>query len=637
MDFAFFLLIILAFHNSGQILTKKLKFSGPGEAFLFSTALGSILISAIITALVFSGTISSTVCWVILGVFFLVGWKNLLHLKQVLNIFSSPAQQSTEEDGLKNMAQSFLGLLVLLSIGLALAPAFATDALVYHLAVPKAFLQAGGLVNLPNNFYSFFPQQVEMLYLFALALGSDSLAQLTGLGVAFLLLLALWQYSKQKVGDSYAWLTPLIFISTPTFFSVATSAYVDLQAAAYIFLAFYSWENGCTRKQTSWFILMTLFAGAAVATKLTAVIILPLAFLGLVLHGRTHKNTSQTAGQCLMLILGSLLILSPWLARNYFFTGNPLAPFFMNIFGGEAGMNWDFARSQLQFQYFSSFGMGRGILDFLSLPINLTFFSELHSLKFDGKIGILYLLLLPALFGLNRRSYPAVIVFSVLLVFWFLQTQQVRFLAPAFAFLSVLLVTGLKQMFQKYSTGKKENFFLTAILALGILFNTSTIMKEWFHVNPLSYLLNKESREQFLTRQIRAYPSYQDANKMLSEKDKVLLIYMRNLGYLMDRPFYSDTFFESHTLTKIIDKGVYAADIINRFKARGITHALINFDYVFGKDSTLTIGERAIFKNFLNLHGKQLSTKNGFLLYRFMLDSKTGNQNKNSGFNFEGH
>ncbi len=124
---------------------------------------------------------------------------------------------------------------------------------------------------------------------------------------------------------------------------------------------------------------------------------------------------------------------------------------------------------------------------------------------------------------------------------------------------------------------------------------------------------------------------------MLSEKDKVLLVYMRNLGYLMDRPFYSDTFFEAHTLTKIIDKGVYAADIINRFKARGITHVLFNFDYVFGKDSTLTIGERAIFKNFLNQHGEQLSAKNGFLLYRFMLDSKAGNQNKNSGFNFEGH
>jgi hypothetical protein len=596
MDFIFFLLIILAFHNSGQILTKKLKFSRPGEAFLFSTALGSILISAIITALVFSGGISSSVCWIILGAFFLVGWKNLLHLKQALNIFNS--QQP--EDGLKNMAQSFLGLLVLLSIGLALAPAFATDALVYHLAIPKAFLQAGGLVNLPDNTYSFFPQQIEMLYLFSLALGSDSLAQLTGLGIVFLLLFALWQYSKQKVGESYAWLTPLIFISTPTFFSVASSAYVDLQAAAYVFLAFYSWENGCTRKQPVWFFSMTLFAGAAMATQLTTAIILPLAILGLAIHGRSHKNTSQTAGQCLMLALGSLLMLSPWLARNYFFTGDPL--FF---------------------------------IDFLSLPNNLTFFNELPSLSFDGQIGILYLLLLPALLGLRRESHPAVIVFLVLLIFWFSQTQTIRLLAPAFAFLSVLMVSGLKQLFQKYSTGKKEKLFLTAILALGILFNTSSIMKEWFRIEPLSYLLNKENREQFLTRQIPAYPTYQDANKMLTGKDRIMLIDKKNLGYLMNKSFHNDALAE--TLTEIIDKGVYAADIANRLQNRGITHALFNFNYVFGMDSALTFGEKAIFKNFLIRHGEQLSTKNGFLLYRFMLDSKAENQNKNSGFNFEGH
>ena len=627
MDFALFLLIFLAFYTSGQLLTKKLlglKFSDSVEAFLFSTTVGSIFFSALLAVLVFAGWINSAICWSILGASLLIGWKNLLHLKFVLNFFQGTIAQG--HTALKNLAQSFLVLLAFLSIGLAMAPAVATDALVYHLAVPKAFLQAGGLVNLPDNIYSFFPQQIEMLYLFALALGSDSLAQLTGLGIIFLLLLALWHYSSKKVGDSYAWLTPLIFFSTPTFFSLASSAYVELQAATYIFLGFYCWENGCKRKQASWFILMTLFAGAAVTTKLTSIIILPLALIGLTIHGRSHKNVNQTAIQCLTLVLGALLIISPWLVRNYFFTGNPLAPFFMNIFGGESGMNWDITRSQMQLKYYSSFGMGHGILDFLSLPINLTFFSELNSLKFDGKIGILYLLLLPALLGLGRKNLPAIIVFSVLLVFWFLQMQSIRLLAPALAFLSFLMISGLEQVFIKYKSGKIEKFFLTAILALGILLNTSAIIKEWFHVNPLSFLLKKETREQFLTRQIKAYPSYDDANKFLTEKDKVLLVYMKNLGYLMDRPFLSDTFFESHTLSEIIDKGVYAADIINRLKARGITHILFDFNYVFGKDSKLTIGERAILKNFLINHGEQLSSKNGFLLYRFMLDSKTEKQ-----------
>ena len=133
----------------------------------------------------------------------------------------------------------------------------------------------------------------------------------------------------------------------------------------------------------------------------------------------------------------------------------------MNIVGGENAINWDVVRSQMQFQYYSSLGMGHSFLDFLLLPINLTFFSEAHSLKFDGHIGIVYLLLIPALLGLDRKSIPLAIVFSVLLIFWFMQTQYIRLLAPAFAFLSVLLVTGLTQLFQKNKIGKKEKLFLT--------------------------------------------------------------------------------------------------------------------------------------------------------------------------------
>tara|TARA_Y100001934_G_C12213713_1_gene707393 strand:- start:416 stop:1147 length:732 start_codon:yes stop_codon:yes gene_type:complete len=228
----------------------------------------------------------------------------------------------------------------------------------------------------------------------------------------------------------------------------------------------------------------------------------------------------------------------------------------------------------------------------------------------------------PAILGLNRKSLPVIAVFFVLSVFWFMQTQYIRFLAPAFAFLSVLLVIGLARLFQKNQIGKTGKLLLTSILAIGLLYNISIIMKKWSHVDPLSYLLKKETRDQFLARQISAYPSYLKTNKMLTEKDKVMLVYMGNLGYLMDRPFFSDTFFEAHTLAQIIDQGVYAADILNRLKARGITHVLFNYNNVFGKDSVLTKGERAIFKNLLIQNGEKLYSKNGFLLYRFMLDSE---------------
>ena len=95
---------------------------------------------------------------------------------------------------------------------------------------------------------------------------------------------------------------------------------------------------------------------------------------------------------------------------------------------------------------------------------------------------------------------------------------------------------------------------------------------------------------------------------------------MRNLGYLMDRPFYSDTFFEAHTLKKIIDEEVYAKGSVMCIRDRGITHILFNHSYVFGENSALSMGERAILKNFLIRHAQRIQVKNEFLLYRFVLD-----------------
>ena len=631
MDIILFLLIMLAFLGVGGTFTRKiwrLNFTSPTEAFVFSSALGSVIASVMVTSLAFIGQVTSSTCWAVLVILLASGLGFLKEFRQWefktgLTFFPlSP---------IKTSIQIILGVLALLSLSLALAPAFATDALVYHLAVPKAYLEAGGIINLPNNVFSFYPQHTEMLYLLALALGTDHLAQLTGLGIVFLLLIALHQYYRQNGSATYALLVPALFLSTPAFFTVAYSAYVDLQAAAYTFMAFYSWENWRSRKQTGWFYLMTAFVGAALATKLTAVIALPIAFLGVVLQDETSPK--KVLGQCLILALGTLLLILPWWGRNYFFTGNPFAPFFMQLFGGDQGMNWDLERSLQHFQYFSAYGMGHGILDFLLLPINLTFFGQPHSLKFDGQIGILYFLLLPALFGLRRQSRPMVVVLSIFMVFWFTQTQQARLLGTPFAFLAILSIKGLEEWFSPQSSkvGKKGKNFFLAVLMLGLIFNTSLIAKAWAQVQPLPYIFQKESREPFLMRQIKSYPVYLSANHLVERDEKILLVYMRNLGFLMDKPFFSDSVFEDHTLKEIIDEGVYAGDIINRLKSMGITHMLFNHKFILGEYSAFSPGERGILKNFLALHAQRILVKNEFFLYRFVLDLKTEDPNNTSG------
>jgi hypothetical protein len=630
--------IYLAFFLLGQRLCRLcgLRFSEIAESVIFCTALGQVAVALIILVFAFLHIITPATAWGILALILLIHNKELRSLGKNtwLRIRTQPGIRISSHSGwfgIFNLV--ILALLILLALSMALAPPFKTDALVYHLAVPKAFLQNQGIVNLPNNIYSFFPQLYEMLYLFCLALGSDSLAQLMGLGTTFLFLAAMTLFYRQMVSRRYAGFVPVLYFSTLTFFLISYSAYVDLQTGAFSFLAFYAWHLWKTRDERPWFYLMVIFTAAAAATKLTAYIIAPLAFLGIVLQAREKNDSSRLIQDILILTMAVAAFLLPWFGRNYYFTGNPFAPLFMQFFPTNEGINWDVARSLSQLKYYSAFGMGRDLLDFLMLPIHLTFYSKTNSLNFDGSIGYLYFALLPGLFWLRKKWLPVAVLFAVLLIFWFIHFQYVRLLTSALALFTLLSVAGIEKMTRPPHLGSSGTStdpiptpwyhwrsLVPIALALVVLVNLALIAMEWKRHQPLSYLAGQESREQYLSRQIPGYSLYQKVNQELGPEDKVLMVYMRNFGYLLDRPFVSDTFFEAFTLQTILQDSPDANKISSRLQSRGLTHLLFDFNYVFGESSALSENQRRILKDFLNSKAELLESKNGYALYRFMLN-----------------
>lgn len=624
MDLLLFFLVFQALFLVGDKIRRlwHLPFSGTGEAFLFCSALGWVALSYTVTVLAFLNWVYPVVAWLLLILIHLISaprlsqiYKSLpLHLKSIKTEFAWPPIHWFDL-----YCSICLLVLIILAVTLALTPPIMTDALVYHLAAPKTYLENHGITNLPNNIYSYFPQLIEMVYLYCLALGGDTLARLSGLGMVLLLLLSLALFFKRKFSSRYALFVPVLYFSTPTFFLVSSSAYIDTQTAAFVFLSFYAWDSWKERRHDGWFFLMVLFAASATASKLTAIIVPPLAFLGILLNSRKERPTQLLmrigilAGTC-------FLLLAPWWGRNYAFTGNPLAPYFLQFLGGEDRFNWDAARSGLQQIYYNSFGMGHGLKEFLLLPVNLTFFSEKDSLRFDGEIGILYFLLIPTWFWLRRRDLPAVTVFFILLVFWFAHFQYVRTLTPSFIFLALLSGAGLERM-TTVQSGKSSpsvfnwRRFVPVGLSMGMLFNLGLITHEWQNTRPLPYLLGQESRSQFWTRHIPAYPLFQTANETLAPDSVVLLVYMKNLGYLMERKFISDTFFEAHTLKTILAHDASIEGITKQLHALGATHLMFDNQYVFGKDSAFTPEEREALKDFLNTKGHLISHEDVFYIY----------------------
>ncbi|MGV7221112.1 MAG: ArnT family glycosyltransferase [Nitrospinales bacterium] len=636
MDLVLFFLIFSGFNFLGELICRSWNpyFAEPFEALVFQTIFGLIGVSLLTTLLAFLGLIYPQTGWIILSLIFLIsGIKVVSGAKSLFQLGTSIPHRLSIELNRKDWFNLFnlgiLFVLVFLALTLAQTPPIRTDSLVYHLAIPKAYLENHGIINLPNNIYSFFPLLFEMLFLFCMTFGREALPQLAGLGITLLLLCALILFIKQHFSTRYLALTPVLFFTVPTFFEVSTTAYIDIGVGALIFFSFYSWDRWRNSKLDIWFWFMVIFAASAWAAKLTALIVLPLVFLGIALEGRNRKNSIWVLKKLLCFSVVVFLFILPWWGKNYYYSGNPFVPLFMEVLGGADKINWDPERALLMDQYVKMFGMGRGFLDMMMLPINLTFFSEKNSLKFDGQIGILYFLLLPSLIWVWKKrssiTIPIFTIFTILMAFWFIYFQYARFLALAFPFLTILLIYGLELMSGKHSklfnvAGPAWQNSILLIICVATLFNLSQISKEWNRISPLKYLIGLETRDQFLDRHLPPYAIYQAMNTKLPPEAKVLLIFARNYGYLAEREFISDSVYEAHTMQKIMTSQNSPEGIINQLKTRGITHLIFDNNFVFGDTPAFSIDQQMLMKDFLNDRSKLIDNKNGFYLYSFMVD-----------------
>ncbi len=634
MDLLLFLIIFLAFFLAGEALAAIWQpvYSHFLERLVFHTLLGLVTVAMATTVLAFAGLIYPVTGWIIVVAAFLGSLKTWPALRQEVSALRPALENFWSKERPNRLFHKFnvyvLTVLIILALILALAPPVKTDALVYHLAIPKTYLEHHGVINLPNSMYSFFPLLFEMVFLFAMTFGVESLPALCGLGMTFLLLMGLGIFFHQYISPRLAWFVPVLFFSTPTFFEISASAYIDLALAGFMFFTFYAWDRWRETRLPFWFFYMAIFAGAAWATKLTGLIVLPLVVLGIALQGRKDNKPVQVLKHIAIFSGIVFLFMAPWWLRNYQYSGNPFLPLLMQFLGGEDRVNWDFTRAMQFNDYVELFGMGRGLMDLVLLPYNLTFHAQPHTLKFDGQIGIVFFMLIPALIAgvwkpRPRRWAALSICFAVLIGFWFVYFQYVRFLAPAFTALTLLGAAGLEKITRAPSESSSRRRQLSQVLlcvvACGIVFNLYLIGDVWHKRAPGKYVTGKETRDQYLTRNIPRYPMYQAMNQ-LNPETKVLLVFMRNLGYLAERSFHSDSVFEAHTLQTLLARDASQKGISRQLQSLGISHLMLDRNYVFGRRAAFPLEHQAALKRFLKNRAQLLKQMDSFFLYRLVLD-----------------
>ena len=96
-----------------------------------------------------------------------------------------------------------------------MVPPVSKDALVHHLAVPKLYLEHGGIYEIPFMVFSYYPMNVDLLYVIPLYFGNDTVPKLIHFVFALLTAWLLFGYLKRRSNTLYALFGVIFFLSIP--------------------------------------------------------------------------------------------------------------------------------------------------------------------------------------------------------------------------------------------------------------------------------------------------------------------------------------------------------------------------------------------------------------------------------------
>ncbi len=468
-------------------------------------------------------------------------------------------------------AKSLLVLLpfALLALFYSLFPPSFYDALLYHLAVPAYYLRQGGLAAWENNFFASLPLNVEMLYLFFLQGGGALAAKLFSLLCALLTGALLYTWLDEKNKGKWSLLPALLFFSTPEALFLAATEKNDLAALLFILLGTRFYFLHLRAGGRARLLLSGLFWGAAIGSKYVAAYPLAAVLIsGIFLSGRPGRK-KFSAGLLICLLV--LVMLSPWMLKNFVYNGNPLYPYLNDLWPNE---NW----SDQQAAYLKKMiNPNQGSLSARILfPWHL--FTRPYSFGVSSVTGLVFLLVLPLAF--SRKLPPefrqlrnsALLTFLLILPF----ASISRYYLPVFMLLSLPLAAGLAGS----NPGAPARRVFIPVLALCLplqLFQSAELLERFTRGGTfLSRVIRGELPAG--TRYLDLVPYYRAAGfiNRNTPTDAGILVLGEERSFYLERRFCAASQYDRHPFLETLKKDSSAA--LDFIAERKLSYILVTRD-----------------------------------------------------------
>jgi hypothetical protein len=316
-----------------------------------------------------------------------IGLTVILGLFAVWGIIKSPFLRWLSTLARSNTTALSIFMLGLTWFGLAsLSYPVSTDALAFHLGLPKTYALSGHMFFTPNVLFSAGPRIMEMITTGFYFLGLERGSQLFILFISAAVLLNIGQRARELGGHGYY--AALIFLATPIFLAHVIGAKNDYLLWGLSFfsaLQFIKFQETLRLKN-----LLMAAAGAGLAAGTKAIGLGLVGALACLLIYQLSSGRNKLRHLFYFLAV-SISVSSPWYVYSWLVVGNPVFPFFDSIFHSP------FTTPLLE-QFNHHVAVPRvpaDISNFLFAPLRLIFEPE----RFDGR------------FGYALALFPAILIF----------------------------------------------------------------------------------------------------------------------------------------------------------------------------------------------------------------------------------
>ncbi len=497
------------------------------------------------------------------------------------------------KSGLETFLLITIAIFLLFSLLGTLSPPVGWDELVYHLTVPKLFINNHSIYYMPDNFHYSFPLNIEMLYMFCMLVHNDITAKLIVFLFSCLVTICIYCLGRKFFSKRIGLYAATIFATMSYTALCSRYANIELGLAFYVLLSFYAFINWVHSKGNKMFFIASALVGFCLGIKYTGVAAGFLLATGIFykLFLWEKKGLRALFGALFTMVLIAGVVGCPWYLKNYLDTGNPVYPAMSNIFGGK----------YLVYERAIISG-GNLVKQLVRFPLFLWRINV--NTQWMSSLGPFYLFFIPCLLFLRRNDRNIRIILGyglACIIFYSLLAPEERWNSPRhfFPFIASLSIACA----YCYEGLVSQDKFFKKVLNIFILFTISLTLL--LHVSKtavnIPVVFGLETKEQYLRKMINSYQATEYVNNNLDDTARILLIGDRS--YYLEKPFISGPGYHGY-----IDYHSFKRpqEFLDRLEELGVTHILLN---------TIKEAKSGAFLKLLASNKDFLSPNNFMLLY----------------------